>query len=130
MRKLATLLLAITVYVLMGIGGTAAADDKSKKMEKPDSIVTCQGLGAGGPGAGFFSIWVTVPIPVKLDACLSDGTLIPACSPCVRSLEEQGCKVLDATVTSFPPDIGRGAGSGGPELTDPRASFLLSCAKP
>ena len=129
MRNLAVLSFATVLYALMGID-VAEADDKSKKMEKPDSVVTCQGLGAGGPGAGFLSIWVTVPTPVNLDACLSDGTLIPACSPCVRSLEEQGCKVVDATVSSFPPASPGAIGPSGGAGIDPRASFLLSCAKP
>ena len=114
MRKIATLFLAVAIYVLMGIGGAAAADDKSKKMQKPDSIVTCQ--------AGFPAYEVahrTAPASVNLDQCIVPSTQsAPECAPCIRSLENQGCKVVDVIVTHF---VGEG---------ESRASFLLSCEKP
>jgi hypothetical protein len=128
MRKHATLLLAGAICFSMGIGAaTADPDDSKKSQQNPDSIVTCIGL-----SGGYSVLWVTVPIPVNLDACAEPGPIAGAggaCSPCVRSLEEQGCKVVDATVTNVPP---ASAGMvGAPDGTGrPRASFLLSCEKP
>ncbi len=145
MRKLATLCLAVAVCALVGIGAAAAADEKSKKKQMPDSIVTCQ-----GSAGGYVPINVTTSTELNLVACTlsfdrSADPVIPVCFSCVRSLEKQGCKVLDVVITNFPPPGGGGRGipnwepeSGGsvgiPEFpvvsVDPRASFVLSCARP
>ena len=141
MRNLATLFFAVAVYVLMGIGG-AAADDKSRKgQQRPDSIVTCQ-----GSAGGYVPINVTTITELNLADCTlsfdrSTDPVIPGCSSCVRSLEKQGCTVLDVVVTNFPPASGGGSGipnaslaSDHPDfpvgIAGPRASFVLSCAKP
>jgi len=142
MRKLAILFLAVAVYVLMGIGAAAAADDESRKrQQRPDSIVTCQ-----GSAGGYVPINVTTITALNLADCTlsfdrSTDPVIPGCSSCVRSLEKQGCKVLDVVITNFPPASGGGGGIPNPQLAsdlpdfpivnvDPRASFVLSCAKP
>ncbi len=136
MGKLATLCLAVAVCALVGIGAAAADDgDSRKRWKRPDSIVTCQ-----GSTGGYRPINVTTPSAVKLDECTFDE---PVCSACVRSLEKQGCKVLDVVITNFPPASGGGGipnpqpangGGGIPEfpvgITDPRASFVLSCERP
>ena len=142
MRKLATLCLAIAVCALVGIGEAAAADDESRKgQQRPDSIVTCQ-----GSAGGYVPINVTTITELNLVYCTSSfdrstDPVIPGCSSCVRSLEKQGCKVLDVVVTNFPPASGGGGGIPNPPLAsdlpdfpvgivDPRASFVLSCARP
>ena len=144
MRKLATLFLVVAVYALMGIGA-AVADDDSKRQQRPDSIVTCQ-----GSAGGYVPINVTTSTELNLVHCTSSfdrsaDPVIPGCFSCVRSLEKQGCKVLDVVITNFPPASDGGGGiprqpppSGeGAEIPDfpivnvgPRASFVLSCARP
>jgi hypothetical protein len=128
MGKLATLCLAVAVCALVGTGAAAGDDDSSKRWQRPDSIVTCQ-----GSAGGYRPINVTTPSAVKLDECAFDE---PVCSDCVRSLEKQGCKVLDVVISNFPPASGGGAGIPNtlPEfpvvITDPRTSFVLSCERP
>ncbi len=110
MRKLATLFLAVAVYVLVGIGGATADDDDSKKkQQKPDSLVTCFPNGEYRVSAS------SVPDSINSDGC--PGFLQSACAPCIRSLEKQGCKVLDMIVTVV-------------EGADPQATYSLSCKKP
>ncbi len=120
MSKHRILMAIVMSFALMGTVAAAHAD--GKRQQKPDSIVTCHGNFSGG----YEVLNVTVPIPVNLDACTFHGP----CSPCVRSLEEQGCKVLDATVSSFPPASPGAIGPSGGAGLEPRASFLLSCEKP
>ncbi len=142
MGKLATLCLAVAVCAPVGIGAAAADDDDSRRRQQsPDSIVTCQ-----GSAGGYVPINVTTSTELNLVDCTlsfdrSADPVIPGCSSCVRSLEKQGCKVLDVVITNFPPAIGGGGGIPQPSLAsdlpdfpvgiaDPRASFVLSCAKP
>ncbi len=145
MGRLATLCLAVAVCGLVGIGAAAADDDKSRKgQQRPDSIVTCQ----GSAGGGYAPINVTTSTEFNLVDCTfgferSADPVIPGCFSCVRSLEKQGCKVLDVVITNFPPASGGGIpnqqppigeGAGLPDFpivnVGPRASFVLSCAKP
>jgi hypothetical protein len=95
----------------MGIGGGAAADDDSiKSQQKPDSIVSCFPNGKYRVNAS------SVPASINSNECA--GFLQSECSPCIRSLEKQGCKVLDAVVTVT-------------EVSDsPLSTFLLSCKRP
>ncbi len=121
MRKLATLFLAAAVYVLMSIGGAAAADDDSRKrQQKPDSIVTCEAAlvpTPRGPQGGSIVLTRGVPASVEnLDQWLALADENSECSACIRSLEKQGCKIVDVTVNGA--------------LNLPRTTFLLSCEKP
>ena len=117
MRKLATLFLAVAVYALMGIGVATADDDDSdsrKRKQKPDSIVHCAGATFG---PDYLAVSRTVPASVNLDQCVvGPGD----CSPCIRSLEKQGCEVVDVIVAEL-------VGDDNPLLG---TTFLLSCAKP
>ncbi len=112
MRKLATLFLAVAVYVLMGIGEAAADDKSNKKQQKPDSIVRCESF-----APGYFSANSTAPTSVNLDQCVNGQ-----CSPCIRSLENQGCKIVDVITNVIPEGNLR---FGGHSVT-----FLLSCERP
>ncbi len=142
MQRLATLCLAVAVCALVGIGAAAAADKNSKKKRMPDSIVTCQ-----GSAGGYVPINVTTSNELNLVDCTlsfqrSADPVIATCFSCVRSLEKQGCKVLDVVITNFPPPSGgipnwqpeSGGSAGIPEfpvvIVEPRASFVLSCARP
>ncbi len=120
MRKLATIFLAVAVYALMGIGVAAADDDDGKRQQKPDSIVSCQAelvLTPLGLQGGHIVLASGVPASVEnLDQCLSLVDEKSECSDCIRSLEKQGCKIVDVTVNGT--------------LGLPRTTFLLSCEKP
>ena len=126
MWKLATLFLAVAVYALLGIGVAAADDDSRKRQQKPESIVTCRG------SAGDFDVINrTTPSSIALDECSAgrdDPLVRDPCAPCIRSLENQGCMVVDVIVTNGATAPPVRPGDVSPE--DPRATFLLSCAKP
>ena len=111
MRMSMILLLAAVAYTFVGVG-VAVADSKGRG--KTDSIVTCLANG------GYFVLASGVPASINPDEC--PGFHQSECSPCIRSLEKQGCKILDVVVTE-PAD----STAGGP---GPRATFLLSCEKP
>ena len=143
LRNLAVLSFAAVFYALMGIDVAEARDD-SKKQQRPDSIVTCQ----GSAGGGYAPINVTTSTELNLVDCTlsferSADPVIATCFSCVRSLEKQGCKVLDVVITNFPPASGGGipnqpppigGGAGLPDFpivnVGPRASFVLSCESP
>ena len=125
MRKLGTLFLAVTACVLMGIGIATADDDdsKKKKQKDPDSIVVCE-----GQEGTFRPININAPAGLSLDVCETAG-----CSDCIRSLENQGCKVVGTDISpgdaggDLPPGSSVGGSAG---RSDPRVTFLLSCEKP
>ncbi len=110
MRAFMILFLTAVTYTFMGFD-EAIADPKGKP--KPDSIVHCLG---DTFGPDYLVDSRTVPASVKnLDQCVRGG----ACSPCIRSLEKQHCKVVDVIVAELVPDDNRLG-----------ATFLRSCAKP
>ncbi len=111
MRTFMILLLTAITYTFVGVG-VAIADPK--RTAKTDSIVTCLANG------DYRVLASGVPASVNPDEC--PGFLQSECSPCIRSLEKQGCKILDVIVTEP-----AGGTPGGP---GPRATFLLSCEKP
>ena len=119
MRKLATLFLAVAVYALMGDGVAAADGDNSRKRQQeresrqqtPESIVICGGQGVirrqlpndlPPIGAALGVEAITTPESITLERC----NRAAPCAPCIRSLENQGCKVLDLIVNAG------GGGSG------------------
>ncbi len=102
----------------------ADSGDRSRRSGRaPDSIVTCEGTeGTYRPING------TVPAAFSLDECA-----VSTCSVCIRSLETQGCRVVETVVA--PGDSGSEAGPGSPVggtvgRSEPRVTFLLSCQKP
>jgi hypothetical protein len=123
MRKLATLFLPVAVYALMGLGTAAADNDSKKSQEKPDTIITCEGW-----AGAYVVINGTAPGSVNAETRSHCVSLSSECSPCIRALENQGCKVVDVVVSN-----GARPETGGPVAVnpeDPRATFLLSCEKP
>ncbi len=115
MRTFMILFLTAVTYTFMGFD-EAIADPKGKP--KPDSIVHCLG---DTFGPDYLVDSRTVPASVNLDQCVGPGP--GNCSPCIRSLEKQDCKVVDLTVTQVTP-----VPTGG--FIEPGAIFVLSCAKP
>lgn len=126
MRKFATLFLVVAVYALMGISAAAADNASGNGQQNPDSIVTCS-----GEAGDFVVINRTTPTFLALDECSAgreDPLVRDPCAPCIRSLENQGCMVVDVIVTNGATAPPVRPGDVSPE--DPRATFLLSCAKP
>ena len=127
MRKLATLFLVVAAYALMCLGvATADPDDSGKRQQKPDTIVTCEGSSSLG---AYVVIAGTAPGSVNEETRSHCVSFSSECSPCIRALENQGCKIVDDVVVtngaSARPTGGTSIGS-----EDPRATFLLSCEKP
>ncbi len=126
MSKQRILMAIVMSFALMGIVVAAHAD--GKRQQKPDSIVLCRT--ALNPSQVYFVAARTAPASVNLDQCSQPSD----CSPCVRSLENQGCKIVDV-VTDFPDHLplagasylGRRRTAGFGTQT---ATFLLSCEKP
>jgi hypothetical protein len=111
MSKQRILMIVALCFVLIG---TVAAGIPHEP--KPDSVVSCFGVG------GSFMFVDTHSVPVSIDStewCARPAAGQNTCSPCVRSLEHQGCDVLD--VDTF-------------DVTDEqrasKAIFVLSCAGP
>jgi len=88
------LVIAILVVVAFSWVSVVSADNKPVE-ESPESIVTC--LNAGTQLLYSRSL----PETVNGEQCKTwepDVTPDP-CAPCIISLEEQGCKIIDVTVT-------------------------------
>ncbi len=101
----------------MGKGGDAGGG------KSPDSIVLCEGA-----EVTFRALNATAPAGFSLDVCATE-----LCADCIRSLETQGCKVVETDIS--PGNAGGDAPPGSPVggtvgRSDPRVTFLLSCEKP
>ncbi len=131
MRKLTTLFLAVAVYALMGAGVEAAdGDDSRKRQQTPESIVICGDQGFiqqppnDLPRTRLGVQTITTPESIALERC-DRGV---SCAPCIRSLENQGCTVLDLIVNAGGSVPGT---RGTPVLSiSSNAVFVLSCEKP
>ena len=112
MSKQQILMVVALCFVLIG---TVAAGIPHEP--KPDSIVVCKGDGEMGVVAA------TVPLSVNRSECSS---FEQSCSPCIRSLENQGCEVVDLVTEFIPPLF-----SSLPERgVFQSATFQLSCESP
>ncbi len=121
MRILFSILLLCLLVAPLSFADSGNRGKRSGKA--PDSILTCEGT-----EGTYRPINLTVPAAIPPDVCLDDN-----CSNCIRSLETQGCRVVETTVD--PGDAGGDVAPGSPVggsvgRTDPRVTFLLSCEKP
>jgi len=89
MSKQRILMIVALCFVLIG---TVAAGIPHQP--KPDSIVVC----VGGEGMGVTT--ATVPLSIDRSECSS---FEQSCSPCIRSLENQGCEIVDLVTEFIPP---------------------------
>ena len=119
------ILFLILVFCLLGVPlAVADSGDRGRGSGKaPDSIVMCE-----GQEGTFRPINATVPAGFSLDPCPVDN-----CSNCIRSLETQGCKVVETDIA--PGNSGGDAPPGSPVggdvgRSEARVTFLLSCEKP
>ncbi len=110
MSKQQILMIVALCFVLIG---TVAAGIPNEP--KPDSVVGC--VGGFAIGAPLMVLTRTVPLSIDSTACEREAL----CSPCIRSLENQGCDVLDVDAASRAPD---------PFQLYTDALFVLSCARP
>jgi hypothetical protein len=112
MSKQRILMIVALCFVLVG---TVAAGIPHEP--KPDSVVAC--LGAFNDPMGVSTY--TVPVSIDSTVCINISPDDPAlCSPCIRSLENQGCDVLDVDVSLR--EIG--------DFPATDTVFVLSCARP
>ena len=108
MSKQRILMIVALCFVLIG---TVAAGIPHEP--KPDSVVSC--LGAFGDPMNIN----TFSAPVSIDSTECAKFHGWNCSTCVRSLESQGCDILDVDTYNIPED-GRAS----------KAVFVLSCESP
>ena len=103
--------LLMVVIAFTWIPGVSA-DNQSKKYS-PESIVTCQTVGPSNYGV----VALSVPAAINTEQCnqTPDGFLV-SCAPCISSLENQGCKIVDVAT--------------GKSNEIPNVTYLLSCTKP
>jgi hypothetical protein len=118
MSKQRILMIVALCFVLIG---TVAAGIPHEP--KPDSVVTCQGAVTNPMGIYTY----TVPASIDSSACaFSPPDQFSLCSPCIRSLENQGCEVVDLGTEFIPLNF-----TGLPDRTmQQTATFQLSCESP
>ncbi len=108
MSKQRILMIVAICFVLMG---TVAAGIPHEP--KPDSVVQCVVVGGQYAVTG-----LTVPESIDESSCTPFSG--ERCSPCIRSLENQGCEVVEpqsVVLTTVDIDF-------------PQSVFVLSCEQP
>lgn len=90
-----------------------SAHNKPHKESSPESIVSCTA------GNGDFLSVVSVPAAFDMGHCKA---FLDTCAPCIVSLENQGCKVIDVKLSHIP------RADDGVPIT--ASSYLLSCVDP
>ncbi len=106
MSKQRILMVVAICFVLLG---TVAAGRGRRSEPMPDSVLTCGGgFGPISPNA------ITVPVAIDTSGCQTNN-----CSQCLRSLENQGCEIIEFEVFKALDDV---------ILTS--IVFVLSCERP
>ena len=107
-KKIGFLVMTLLLATLLATPCVFAHNSENKGHRSPESIVTC------GAGVGSTVSIVEVAEPISVEQCVSwEGR----CAPCISSLENQGCKIIDVIVSHF-------------ENDKTMTSYLLSCVKP
>jgi len=106
MKKLMQLLL-VSCVLIWSTGVFAGAPGNSPT-QSPESIVTCLSVGTHG------ILSRSISGVVNEDQCKPLGP----CSPCITSLEDQECKVVDVVVTNL---------MASENNAKSMATYLLSC---
>ena len=114
-----------TWYVMLTIlavslNSSVLADNKTGK-QSPETIVTCMGRVA--PMA---ILATSIPEAVNVERCRTATQSNPPdlCAPCITSLEDQGCIVIDNIVTNLVTDVTDING------VQALATWTMSCVKP
>ena len=110
MSKQRILMVVAMCFVLLG---TVAAGRGRRSEPKPDSVVGCSG--------GQYDVTaLTVPESIDESSCTPfSGN---PCSPCIRSLENRGCEVVEPVRTTDVAVPGEGLFQF--------STFVLSCEQP
>ncbi len=118
MSKQRILMVVAICFVLLG---TVAAGRGPRSEPKPDSLVGCVAPppSASGTAAPWEVHGLAVPARIDESECVPFQGL--SCSICIRSLENQRCEVVDASVSAVTPAEGGIVGV---------SAFLLSCERP
>ena len=106
----------IVVGICFMLLGTVAAGIPHEP--KPDSVVSCSGY--------VVPMWVrtyTVPPAIDTTECPTGLGEPGTCSPCIESLENQGCKITALETEFIPRDFVE-------ELPQTAVNFHLSCKSP
>jgi hypothetical protein len=107
-KKIGFLVMTLLLATLLATPCVFADNSENKGHRSPESIVSC------GAGNGEYISIAEVAEPISLEQCVSwEGR----CAPCISSLENQGCKIIDVIVTHF-------------EDVKTMTTYLLSCVKP
>ncbi len=122
MSKQRTLMIVAICFVLIG---TVAAGRGRMSEPKPDSLVSCSGPVPTGSGPLGDFIVTTRTLPPSIESSDECATFEDrSCSPCIRSLEHQGCDVIRVDLLPRPFEL-FGFPTGYTESV-----FVLSCARP
>ncbi len=112
MSKQRILTIVTMCFVILG---TVAAGRGRMSEPKPDSVVAC--FVGGGQ---YQTTGLTVPESIDESSC--EPFANKGCSPCIRSLESQGCTVVEPVRTTDVAVPGEGLFQF--------STFVLSCEKP
>jgi len=106
----------LVVLAFSWISGVSA--DSRLKKQSPESIVTC-----GIAGGSYLVLSHSVHQSINTGQCKTwtPDVAPDPCSPCISSLENQGCKIIDVVMGNRL--IGEGE-------SDTLATYFLSCSKP
>ncbi len=125
MRILFVILMFCLFLVPLAIAdsGAMGKGNDGRGGKAPDSIVICE-----AQETTFRALNGTAPEGFSLDVCATG-----LCADCIRSLEKQGCNVVETDIS--PGNAGGDAPPGSPVggdvgRSEPRVTFLLSCEKP
>ena len=95
MKKLVIAILVVVVFCWISV---VSADNKPVE-ESPESIVTCVSM----TGHGIHHLYTrSFPETINGEQCRTWGEPDrepDPCAPCIISLEDQGCKIVDIIVT-------------------------------
>jgi hypothetical protein len=102
MKKIVFVMLVVLAFTWISIVSAGNWPNKRANWpvkESPESIVTCLS------GAELLVLSRSVHGTINLEQCkVWPADPIDECSPCITSLEGQGCKIVDVGMTS-PPDV-------------------------
>jgi len=106
----------IAVLACSWVSGVSA--DKGSGKHSPESIVSCLGAHT------FVVLYRSIAEPINGEQCRTWDIIQPPdpCAPCITSLENQGCKVIDVVVTNIKGEAG--------ENYNVAATYMMSCVKP
>jgi hypothetical protein len=107
MKKI--VILTLSVCALLWISGASAGKYPGKN--SPESVVTC------GPAGEYLVVTKSISKAIDEEQCRTHHTGGPdPCSPCISSLENQGCEMIDVVVET--------------NDSETLLTYLLSCVKP